>query len=136
MDRATLFFNLLFLLPVTLLPFVTQLMGTWRGKWEVVAVFALANLFAVYVFSRLWKHVLSQPEMHKGPQTAALAKRVRVGLRFYSAVMIVGVLLALINVKVGILCFALMPVVHFYNYVRDPLRATEEPPPTDESAAQ
>lgn len=134
MDRAILVLNLTFLLPVTLLPFVTQLMGTSRGDWEVVAVFALTNLFAAFVFQRLLKHVVAQPEIHKGPETAALARRIAFGLRFFVAVVVVGVLTALTNVGLGILCFVLTPLAHFYNYVRDPLRSHEETTSADDAS--
>ena len=47
-DRGIVVLNLLFLLPVTLLPFVTQLMGAKRDDWRVVLVFGLS------IYSRRW----------------------------------------------------------------------------------
>ena len=64
-------------------------------------------------------------QVHKGPETAGLARRIAVGLRLFAAVMIVGILASLVNVKVGILCFVLTPIIHFYGYLRDPLRTGE-----------
>jgi uncharacterized membrane protein len=126
MDRPSLVLNLFFLLPVTLLPFVTQLMGSRRGDWKAVALFALTNLFAALVFGALWRRVVARPETHKGPQTIALGRRMSLGLRFFVAIMIAGVLIALVDVRIGILCFVLMPLLVFYNYVRDPLSGGED----------
>jgi len=122
-DRGILVLNLLFLLPVTLLPFVTQLMGAKRHDWKVVLVFGLINLFATLVLERMWSRIGRLPEIHTSPQTAMLAARIRIGVRVYAGVMVLGVLLALLDVRVGTLVFILIPIAHFYNYLRDPFRS-------------
>lgn len=116
--RPIVVMNLMFLMPVTLLPFVTQLMNARRSEWVVVAVFALTNLLAVWVLQRMWSYVVARPEMHTSQQTVAVAKRVRFGLRVFVGVMIVGVLVSLVDVRVGIFCLLLAPIAAFYGYVR------------------
>ena len=122
-DRGTFVLNLLLLLPITLLPFVTQLMGTLRGDWRVVLYFALTNVLATFVIERMWSRIASFPETQKGPQTATLAARMRVEVRAHAAVMVVGVLVALLDVRVGTFVFILIPFAHFYNFLRDPFRS-------------
>jgi len=124
-ERGMLVLNLLFLLPVTLLPFVTQLMGSQRDSWEVVAVFAVTNLGAALFFRTLWRYVAARPEIHATPQTARLARRIDKGMRIFAGIMALGVAISLANVKIGIFFFVLFPVFYFFNYVRDPLRASE-----------
>jgi uncharacterized membrane protein len=133
MDRGLAVLNLLFLLPLTLLPFVTQLMGARRNDWRVVLVFAVTNLFAVFFFERLWKHVSARPEIHKDPHTQALARRLMWRARFFGAVLISGVLLSLLNVRAGILLILLIPTVYFINSIRDPLRIPGEPASADDA---
>ncbi|MGB5285207.1 MAG: TMEM175 family protein, partial [Polyangiales bacterium] len=48
-DRRLVVLNLLFLLPVTLLPFVSQLVGTRRDDWRPVLLFAGTNLVAAWL---------------------------------------------------------------------------------------
>jgi uncharacterized membrane protein len=122
-DRALIVLNLFFLLPVTLLPFVTQLMGTFRTEWRPVLVFGATNLWAAVLFERMSAHVAVRPETHKGPKTAALARRTKLGARFFAMVMIAGVLISLLDVKGGTALFLVMPIVYFYAFVRDPLRS-------------
>lgn len=122
-DRGLIVLNLLFLLPVTLLPFVTQLMGAKRHDWRVVLVFGLTNLFVTMILERMWSRIATVPEIHKSPQTAMLAARIRLGFRVYAAVMILGVLVARLDVRVGTFVFILIPIAHFYNYLRDPFRS-------------
>jgi len=122
-DRGTFVLNLLLLLPITLLPFVTQLMGTLRGDWRAVLYFALTNVLATFVIERMWSRVAALQELHKSHQTAMLATRMRVELRVHAAVMVLGVLVALVDVRVGTLVFILIPFAHFYNFLRDPFRS-------------
>ncbi len=117
-DRGLVVLNLLFLLPVTLVPFVTQLMGAKRDDWTVVLVFALTNVVAAGLLERQWKHVLALPEVHQGPETAHLARRLVWATRFYALVLITGAGVALIDVKAGIVTLLIMPFVFFLNYVR------------------
>ena len=125
MERRTLVLTLLFLLPVTLLPFVTQFMGTWRDSWEVVAIFAATNLLAGLGFLGLCRHLVGEPELHEAADSAKLARRLSVGFVFLVSIMGFGVLIALIDVRAGIVCFVLLPIAHFVNYLRNPLA----PPP-------
>jgi len=122
-DRGTFVLNLLLLLPITLLPFVTQFMGTMRTDWRAVLTFALTNVFATLVIERMWSRVASLPETQKGPQTATLAARMRVEVRAHAALMVLGVLVARLDVRLGTLVFVLIPFAHFYNFLRDPFRS-------------
>ena len=117
-DRGLVVLNLLFLLPVTLLPFVTQLMGARHDDWRLVLVFAGTNLVAVWLVGRQWKHVLALPETHKGPRTSRLARRLVWGSRFFGLVLFSGVLISLLNVKAGIIVILVMPLVFFANFMR------------------
>jgi len=132
-DRGTFVLNLLLLLPITLLPFVTQLMGTMRDDWRAVLNFALINVLATFVIERMWSRIAALPEIHESPQTAMLAARMRVELRVHAAVMVVGVLVARLDVRVGTLVFILIPFAHFYNFLRDPFRSRFDGPSSGET---
>ncbi len=132
-DRGTFVLNLLLLLPITLLPFVTQLMGEMRTDWRAVLNFALTNVFATLVIERMWSRIASLPETQKGPQTATLAARMRVEVRAHAAVMVLGVLVARLDVRAGTLIFVLIPFAHFYNFLRDPFRSRLDGPSSGET---
>ena len=126
-SRRLVVLNLLFLLPVTLLPFVTQLMGARRDDWRPVLVFAGTNLIIAWLLERQWAHVLTMPETHKGPKTARLARRLVWASRFFALVLCLGVLVSLLDVKAGIAVILVMPLLHFINFVSIGKR-----PPADE----
>jgi uncharacterized membrane protein len=127
MDRSMAVLNLLFLLPVTLLPFVTQLMGSIRHDWRVVLVFAATNMFAALMGELQWALVVARPDTHKDEKTPRLARRIRWGTRFFAAVLTAGVLVSLLDVKAGILIILLMPFIYFFNLFRDPLGSRARP---------
>ena len=66
-DRGTFVLNLLLLLPITLLPFVTQFMGTMRADWRAVLLFALVNVFATLVLVSMWSRIAALPEISQEP---------------------------------------------------------------------
>lgn len=127
-DRGLITLNLGFLVPVTLLPFVTQLMGARQDEWAVALAFALINLVAVFLFRQMRRHIEQRPDFHKSTATLALAERIGQGTRLFFATMILGVLVALYNAKAGIVLFLIVPFVYFYNYVRDSLGSDSWPP--------
>jgi len=136
MDRGLVVLNLLFLLPVTLLPFVTQLMGTRRDDWRTVLVFALTNLIVVGVFERQWKHVLALPETHAGPRTSRLARRIVWTARFFGLVLISGVLVSLLDVKAGIAVILVVPLIFFLNFLRMGKRLPSDSTPADKDDSE
>lgn len=125
-DRRLVVLNLLFLLPVSLLPFVTQLMGARRDDWRGVLIFAATNLVAAFLVSVQWAHVLALPDTHKGPKTARLAHRIVWGTRFFALVLVAAVLVSLLHVKAGTALILVMPFVFFANFVRTDTSPTEE----------
>ena len=129
-DRRLVVLNLLFLLPVTLLPFVSQLVGTRRDDWRPVLLFAGTNLVAAWLMERQWAHVLALPEMHKGPKTARLARRILWASRFFALALFSGVLISLLDVKAGLAVILAMPLVFFVNFVRTTKRL-----PSDDASA-
>jgi uncharacterized membrane protein len=133
-DRGLVVRNLAFLLPVTLLPFVTQFMGSRPDEWRVVPVFAATNLFAAFLLERMWKHVALRPEIHKDHETALLAGRIMRAVRFFGLVLVSAVLISLLNVQAGILVMLFVPLVFFYNYVRNPLQSPIDPPSADNAS--
>ena len=117
-DRGLVGLNLLFLLPVTLLPFVTQVMGARRDDWKFVLAFAATNLVVASLVERQWKHVLALPEIHKSPKTARLGRRLVWASRLFALVLFSGVLVSLLDVRAGIATILIMPLVFFMNFVR------------------
>lgn len=131
LDRGLVVLNLMFLFPITLLPFVTQVMGTRPNDWRSVLVFGVTNLLAVALVERQWKHVLRMPETHKDAKTASLGRRLVWGARFFGLVVIAGVLVSLLDVKAGIVVILIVPLVFFVNFIRMGKPSPSGAPATD-----
>ena len=125
MDGMMLGSNFLFMLPVTLLPFVTQLTGARPGHWLPVLVFALINLAAALLLRHMWRHATARPSLRSGPETEVRAKRVGLGLRVFFVAIGVGLIVALFDTRAGILCFVLPPIAFFLNHAFEALRVEQ-----------
>lgn len=62
-NRAVVWLNLLFLFPVTLLPFVTELKGTYRDEELVILLFGIVQVFIGLALISLWIYAVSRPHL-------------------------------------------------------------------------
>jgi TMEM175 potassium channel family protein len=119
-DRPMTVLNLLYLLPVTLLPFVTQVIGAHRNAWWGVALFGGVNLAAIFIYSLAWAHAARHLGPKEGSSIARLGRSVAPKLALFSAVIIEGVVVSTVDIGAGISVFLLMPAIFVYNYLRAP----------------
>ena len=119
-DRPMTVLNLLYLLPVTLLPFVTQLMGAHRSSWWGVALFGAVNLAVVLVHSWLWSHAARHLDAAEGYSLERLGQSIRPRLLLFSSVIVAGVVVATVDTSAGVSVFLLLPAIFVYSYLRAP----------------
>ena len=62
-NRTVVWLNLLFLFPVTLLPFVTELRTDYRYEALVTLLFGLLQIFIGLVLVALWNYAVSHPHL-------------------------------------------------------------------------
>jgi len=62
-NRAVVWLNLLFLFPVTLLPFVTELKGEYRHEALVTLLFGIVQIFIGLALIALWHYAVSHPHL-------------------------------------------------------------------------
>jgi uncharacterized membrane protein len=117
-DRPMVVLNLAYLLPITLLPFVTQVMGAHRTEWWGVALFGVVNLAAVIIYAVAWWHAVRSLESKEGRPAAQLGRRVAPKIMLYTVVILVGVVVATVDITAGISVFLLMPATFLYSYLR------------------
>jgi uncharacterized membrane protein len=60
-NRKVVWLNLLFLFPVTLLPFVTELKGAYRDEELVILLFGIVQVFIGLALVSLWIYAVSCP---------------------------------------------------------------------------
>ena len=120
-DRPIKVLNLLYLLPVTLLPFVTQVMGAHRTAWWGVALFGGVNLAVVLIYSWVWAHAARYLDPKEGSSVARLGRSVAPRLALFFGVIIAGVVVSTVDTGAGVSVFLLMPAIFVYHYLRAPV---------------
>ena len=119
-DRPIKVLNLLYLLPVTLLPFVTQVMGAHRTAWWGVALFGGVNLAAIFIYSLVWAHAARHLGPKESSSIARLGRSVAPKLALFSGGIIAGIVVSPVATGAGISVFLLMPAIFAYYYLRAP----------------
>ncbi len=62
-NRTLIWLNLLFLFPVTLLPFITELRGVYRHEALTTVIFGAVQIFIGLALQLLWKYAVSHPHL-------------------------------------------------------------------------
>jgi uncharacterized membrane protein len=109
-DRNFYLLNLLFLLPVTLLPFVTDLKGTYRFDFAASALFGALQIACGVALLLIWWYAASHPELLVRP----IPHRVNVSmirrlLISPIAISFAAILVSKIELHVGTALFLSMP---------------------------
>jgi uncharacterized membrane protein len=101
-DHTVQVLNLLLLLPVTVLPWPTELLaeytreGTAGDRRVAVVVYGVTSSLMALSFNVLWRYILRHPELHK-PQVppellAVRNRRYNAGLAVYPVATVIGLL--------------------------------------------
>jgi uncharacterized membrane protein len=103
-EHATQVFNLLLLLPVSVLPWPTALLaeyatgGDVRDERVAVLVYGITSCAMALGFNQFWRHILRHPELHRpGVSLELLAvrnRRYNAGLAAYPLATLLGLLSA------------------------------------------
>jgi uncharacterized membrane protein len=101
-DHRIQVLNLLLLLPVSVLPWPTDLLatyaveGTTRDQRIAVALYGLTNVAMATAFNVLWRYLRRHPELHKPHVTRELlavrSYRYNIGLVVYPVATLIGLL--------------------------------------------
>jgi uncharacterized membrane protein len=127
-DRRFVWINMLFMLPLTLLPFLTALRAEYHHEERVTAIYAFVNATCGLMLLLLWKHAL-----RRGLATDAAAEvdrsmtgRILLGVGINA----LGGAVAPINALLSSLVFLTLPLVYISHAAVD-RRWYEEVAPAD-----
>ena len=112
-NRTVVWLNLLFLFPVTLLPFVTDLKGTFRDEPLVIMLFGLVQIFIGLALILLWNYSGSHP--HLMSRTVENTMRRKVTRRMLVSpviISLVAIAVSFLNVHIGTLIFLSIPLYY------------------------
>jgi uncharacterized membrane protein len=119
-SRMLAWLNLLFLFPVTLLPFVTKLKSVYREEALVILLFGVVQIVIGLALIALWTYAASHPHLLVRPVEAAVRRRVTRRI-FMSPVMVsaAAIPISFLDLHLGTLFFLSIPLYYLSHRVID-----------------
>ena len=116
-DRKFFWLNLLFLLPVTMLPFLTDLRAVYHDEHMVTVLYAAANVVCGLLLLAIWKRGVRERLTPEVPPIvdASMSKRILLGV----ALNLVGAAVAWIDTHLSSLVFISVPLLYLSHRVVD-----------------
>lgn len=118
-NRRLILLNLLFLFPVTLLPFVAKVKALYRYDALVVVIFAGAHILCGLILLAMWAYIVSHPELLVKPVTPQVTRSMALRILITPAVSLVAMGAAFVNIDIGTYIFLIIPFFYLSNHVVD-----------------
>jgi len=109
-SRPFFWINILFLLPVTLLPFLTDLRATYHDEYVVTFIYAGANIITGLLLLILWRY-----GTRKGltvEVAPAVDRSMQLRILLGVAINLLGAALALIDAHLSSIAFIMLPLLY------------------------
>jgi uncharacterized membrane protein len=116
-DRPFFWLNLLFLLPVTVLPFLTDLRATYPDEYLATALYAATNVLSGLLLFGMWRYGTGRGLTGSVPPTVDRSMRRRILLGIW--INILGAVLAPVDTHLSSLVFIALPVLYVQHRVVD-----------------
>jgi uncharacterized membrane protein len=116
-DRWFFWINLLFLLPVTMLPFLTNLRATYHDEHLVTVLYAATNVLCGLLLLALWRHGSRRQLARR--VSAEVDRSMRGRILFGVALNIVGAGAAWIDTHLSSAVFIALPLLYLSHRVVD-----------------
>jgi uncharacterized membrane protein len=123
-DRPFFWLNMLFLLPLALLPFLTDLRATYHGEYVTTLLYAGGNIICGVVLLALWDYGKRHGLLSKAAQVVDRSMRRRILLGI--AINALGAAVAPINTFLSTGCFLMVPCIYLSHRTVDSHWRTDE----------
>ena len=116
-NRPLVWMNFLFMLPLTLLPFLTDLRAEYHAEYRVTALYAIGNIFIGLTLLVMWRYAVSRKLTVSLPRevSVSMQRRILLGIGINA----LGAAVAPIDVHLSAVCFLALPVIYFRHTVVD-----------------
>jgi uncharacterized membrane protein len=112
-NRTVMWLNILFLFPLTLMPFLTKLKVVYRADEEVVPLFGSAFVASGLILVGIWRYVISRPELLEHPGldpsvVGSMTRRILMG----PLISLVAVGVTFLYYPLGTIVFCTIPIFY------------------------
>lgn len=110
-NGSVLLLNIIFLLAISLIPFVAKIKSLYPFDPLVVVIFAFAHIFTGLVLFTTWKHLMAHPDLCKTSMDKKKNKTISLILLMIPIISLIAVLFSFINIHVASYLFLAIPIL-------------------------
>ena len=118
-NRRLIWLNILFLLPITLLPFVAKLRALYRYDPIVLMLFASAHIFCGLLLLVLWRFAVSHPELLEIQIIPKVRLSMTIRILIAPVICLIAIVLAFVDINVATYIFVAVPFFYISHRVVD-----------------
>jgi TMEM175 potassium channel family protein len=109
-NRPLVWMNMLFMLPLTLLPFFTDMRVEYHDEYRVTALYAGANVVSGLVLLGMWRYAVRKRLTALLPSTVdrSMSRRIMLGI----VINLIGAAVAPISTQLSSLAFLTLPLLY------------------------
>ena len=110
-NRALIWLNTLFLLSLTLIPFLAKLKFSYEQEPMIVLLFGVGVIFCGLMLLAMWRYALLRPELHGSPtMDQAVIRSMTRRLLIVPLIALVAIGLSFVDVRLGTHAFLFIPL--------------------------
>jgi uncharacterized membrane protein len=119
-NRTLIWLNILFMFPITLVPFLTKLKVVYRQDAIVVPLFGAAFILSSLILFAIWRYAISHPEL-LGRQRFDPSVERSMNRRIVTAplVCLAAIGLSFLNIDLGTIAFCTVPLFYLSHHTAD-----------------
>jgi uncharacterized membrane protein len=111
-DRGFLWLNILFLLPLTLLPFLTQLRVSYPSEAIPAALYGGGQILCGLLLMAIWRRATGPKGFRSSSIDPAVVRSMSIRIALGPLLCLTGALVDLVNPQVGTLFFLMVPLLY------------------------
>jgi uncharacterized membrane protein len=126
-NRRLIWLNILFLLPITLIPFIAKVKAAYRYDPMVIALFSSVHILCGVFLLAIWAYMLAHPELLTCPVHSNVKRSMTLRILVSPVICLIAMGLAFVDVKLGTSIFAVIPFFYIWHRTVDASIQKTEP---------
>ena len=118
-NRTLLWLNILFMFPLTLIPFLTKLKVIYRDEVLVVLLFGSAFIVSGLILFYIWRYAVSHPELIERPVDSSVARSMDRRIMIGPLISLFAIGLSFLNIDLGTIAFSTIPLFYLSHRLID-----------------
>ena len=118
-NRTLLWLNILFMFPLTLMPFLTKLKAVYHADVIVVPLFGSAFIVSGLILFGIWRYIVARPGFTASPIDQPVIRSMERRILIGPLVSLIAIGVSYIDIDLGTVVFCTLPLFYLSNRLVD-----------------